>query len=76
MKNKGFVIVLTIIITALCLYYLSFTLVTLKVQQEAADHATGKNGEIDLLVKQRYLDSIWNKPVYDLLGAEFTYKRR
>jgi SecD/SecF fusion protein len=74
MRNKGFVIVLTIIVTALCLYYLSFTLVALKVQQEAVEHATGKNGDIDLLKKQHYLDSLWNKPVYDLLGAEYTYK--
>jgi SecD/SecF fusion protein len=74
MKNKGFVIGLTIIITALCLYYMSFTLVALKVQQEAVDHATGKSGDIDLVKKQHYLDSLWNKPVYDLLGAEYTYK--
>jgi SecD/SecF fusion protein len=73
MRNKGVVIVLTIIITALCLYYLSFTLVAFKVNQDAADYGT-TNGNVDLLKKQKYLDSIWNKPVYDLLGAEFTYK--
>jgi SecD/SecF fusion protein len=74
MRNKGVVIVLTIIITALCLYYLSFTLVALKVNQEAFEHATSKDGTVDLQRKHRYLDSLWNKPVYDLLGAEFTYK--
>src|ERR1700754_4895208 len=74
MRNKGIVIALTIIITVLCLYYLSFTLVTYKVNQDAIDQATNKGGEIDLLKKQRYLDSLWNKPVYDLLGKEYTYK--
>ncbi|HZY80719.1 MAG TPA: protein translocase subunit SecDF [Cyclobacteriaceae bacterium] len=74
MRNKGVVIVLTIIITALCLYYLSFTLVTFKVNQEAIDYATNKEGEVDLQRKHHYLDSLWSKPVYDLLGAEFTYK--
>ncbi|HMJ71684.1 MAG TPA: protein translocase subunit SecDF [Cyclobacteriaceae bacterium] len=74
MRNKGVVIVLTIIITALCLYYLSFTLVTYKVNQEAIEYATSKDGTVELQRKQHYLDSLWNKPVYDLLGAEFTYK--
>ncbi|MEI9917894.1 MAG: protein translocase subunit SecDF [Bacteroidota bacterium] len=73
MKNKGFVIVLTIIVTALCLYKLSFTMVALRVQQEATEQATA-DGKIDLLKKQHYLDSIFNKPVYDFFGAEFTYK--
>lgn len=74
MQNKGFVIFLTIIVTALCLYYLSFTVVSNNVQQDAVEYATGANGIIDLGKKQTYLDSIWSKPVYNLLGAEFTYK--
>lgn len=74
MRNKGVVVVLTIVITALCLYYLSFTLVTNKVQQEAIAKATDKDGSIDLEKKQAYLDSLWNKPVYNIFGAEYTYK--
>jgi SecD/SecF fusion protein len=74
MQNKGFVIVLTVIVTALCLYYLSFTFVSNRVQQEAIQYATDASGIIDLDKKQAYLDSIWNKPVYNLFGAEFTYK--
>lgn len=74
MKNKGFVIVLTVIITALCLYYLSFTFVSRKVQQDAIDRATNANGTVDLARKQNYMDSLWNKPVYNLFGAEYTYK--
>jgi SecD/SecF fusion protein len=74
MQNKGFVIVLTAVVTALCLYYLSFTFVSGNVQQDAVDYATDEKGVVDLNKKQAYLDSVWNKPVYNLFGAEFTYK--
>jgi len=74
MQNKGVVVVLTIVITALCLYYLSFTFVSRKVQQEAVAHATDKQGSVDLTKKQNYLDSLWNKSVYNIFGAEYTYK--
>lgn len=75
MRNKGVVVVLTLVITALCLYYLSFTFVSRRVQQEAIDYATEKaTGSVNLSRKQQYLDSLWNKPVYNLFGAEYTYK--
>src|SRR5678815_2032382 len=74
MQNKGFVVLLTVIVTALCLYYLSFTFVSTGVQQDAIDYATDSKGVVNLSKKQSYLDSVWNKPVYNLLGAEFTYK--
>ncbi len=75
MRNKGVVVVLTVVITALCLYYLSFTFVSRRVQQEAIDYATDKaTGSVNLSRKQQYLDSLWNKPVYNLFGAEYTYK--
>ncbi len=74
MRNKGVVIVLTTIITALCLYYLSFTLISRQVQQQATAYASNANGSIDLFKKQTYLDSLWNKTVYNLFGAEYTYK--
>ncbi len=74
MQNKGLVISLTVIVTLLCFYYLSFTFVGRKVQKDAIAHATDKAGQVDLNKKQSYLDSMWNVPVYNLLGAEFTYK--
>lgn len=74
MRNKGVVIVLTIVITLLCIYYLSFTLVSNSILTKAERHATDKNGSLNLAKKQAYLDSLWNKPVYNLLGAEYTYK--
>src|SRR5882762_2817734 len=74
MRNKGVVVALTIVITALCLYYLSFTFVTAKINRQAIARATDKDGSIDLSKKQNYLDSLWNKPVYNIFGAEYTYK--
>ncbi|MDH5597531.1 MAG: protein translocase subunit SecD, partial [Cyclobacteriaceae bacterium] len=75
MKNKGFIIGLTILITLLCIYFLSFTLKSRAIQKEAAVYATNaETGQIDNAKKQYYLDSIWNLPVYQLFGAEYTYK--
>ncbi len=74
MRNKGVVVVLTVIVTLLCLYYLSFTFVSTKVVREAEAYATDKNGSLSLAKKQVYLDSLWNQPVYNLFGAEYTYK--
>jgi SecD/SecF fusion protein len=75
MQNKTFVGVLTVIVTLLCVYYLSFTLVSRNVQQKANAYATKSDGVVDPNKKQRYLDSVWHKPVYNFLGMkEFTYE--
>ncbi|MCE2732637.1 MAG: protein translocase subunit SecDF [Chryseotalea sp.] len=74
MQNKGFVITLTVVITALCLFYLSFTYQSRVVQQDAIAYATDANGIVNLTKKQNYIDSVWNKPVYNFLGLEYTYK--
>ena len=66
MRNKGVVVVLGIVITLLCLYYLSFTFVSQRVQQDAIRFATDKSGTEDLAKKHHYLDSLWNQPVYNL----------
>lgn len=74
MRNKGAVILLTVVITLLCIYYLSFTFVSRGIQQDAVTYATEESGVVDLSKKQAYLDSIWNMPVYNLFGVEYTYK--
>ncbi|MDH5397185.1 MAG: hypothetical protein OEX02_03515, partial [Cyclobacteriaceae bacterium] len=66
MKNKGAVIALTIVITVLCVYYLSFTFVSRGIQKEATAFATDQSGVFDSFKKQQYLDSIWNETVYTL----------
>jgi SecD/SecF fusion protein len=74
MRNKGVIVFLTVIITALCLYYLSFTFISNRVQNDAEAYATDEVGNVDFSKKQSYLDSVWRLPVYRFLGAEFTYQ--
>ena len=74
MRNKGLIIALTIVVTALCFYYLSFTFIARGVQGKATTYATEKDGSVNLIKKQMYLDSVWNLPVYNLFGASYTYK--
>ncbi len=74
MRNKGIITTLTIIVTVLCTYYLSFTLISRSVQQDAKAYARDENGEVNPEKKQRYLDSVWHKPVFNIFGAEFTYE--
>ena len=75
MKNKGFVIFLAILISLLCVYYLSFTLIAQGINKEATELSRDADGNLDVVEKQRYLDSIWNEPIYNYLGmADYTYK--
>lgn len=73
MKNKGGVVLLTVVISLLCIYYLSFTLVEMRVNKKATEAATVDN-TTDYAKKQQYLDSVWQEPVYNLFGIDFTYK--
>ncbi len=73
MKNKGLIYFLTIIISFLSVYYLQFTFVSQSIQDEATSISRDENGNIDFKKKQKYLDSIWNKPVYNLV-TDYTYK--
>ena len=73
MKNKGLIYFLTVIISFLSVYYLQFTFVSQSIQDEATSISRDENGNIDFKKKQKYLDSIWNKPVYNLV-TDYTYK--
>lgn len=74
MQNKGVIVFLTVIITALCLYYLSFTFVSNGVKEKAQAYATDASGNVDFAKRRAYLDSIWREPVYNFLGSDFTYQ--
>jgi len=74
MKNKGFIVFMTAIVTLLCVYYLSFTFVSNGIKDDATEQATDEAGNIDFSKRQNFLDSVYNIPVYNLLGAEFTFK--
>ena len=72
MRNKGLIVSLTVVITLLCLYYLSFTWKERAIQKDAVAYATETNGNINFTKKQQYLDSVWTEPVYNLFGAKYT----
>lgn len=74
MRNKTGIILLTAFITILCLYFLSFTFASRSIRKNAAEYATDASGQVDFRKKQVYLDSLWNKPVYDLGFTSYTYK--
>lgn len=74
MRNKGLVITLTLIVSALCVYFLYFTFVSRRVQADAVKYATATNGQVDQNKRQHYLDSVWRAPVTNVLGAEYTYR--
>ena len=64
MQNKGFVKVLAVLLTLVCLFYLSFTFVTNKYYNQAKQHA----GD-DLMKESLFLDSLATEKVW--LGYSF-----
>jgi SecD/SecF fusion protein len=73
MRNKTLLLTLTAIISALCLYYLSFTFISRGIEKDAEEFAI-ENGTVNQLKKAAYLDSLWLNPAFNLLGKELTYK--
>ncbi|MGB3183087.1 MAG: protein translocase subunit SecDF [Cyclobacteriaceae bacterium] len=74
MRNKGIIVFLTVVITALCLFYLHFTFVARSFIEEATQHATNEAGSIDYQERQAYLDSLRRTEVYNFLGADYTFE--
>ena len=74
MRNKGLIIFLTIFVTLISSYYLSFTWLDYQLNKEAVVAAKDSSGNIDFGKKQAYLDSLWKKPVFTLVGIAYTYQ--
>ena len=69
MQSKGLIKFLVAVLTLACLYALSFTFVTRKVERDAEAYAAG-----DIAKEKAYLDSIAGEVVYNLGVAKFTYR--
>ncbi|QBQ40905.1 protein translocase subunit SecDF [Sphingobacterium psychroaquaticum] len=69
MQSKGLIKFLVIVVSIACLYSLSFTFVTRKVESDAANYAKG-----DMAKEKAYLDSMAGEEVYNLGLAKFTYR--
>ena len=59
MQNKGFVKVFAVLLTLVCVFYLSFSFVTRHYTNKAKEIANG-----DTKVEQDYLDSLSNEKVW------------
>lgn len=69
MRYKSAIIWLSTIISALCIFFLSFTWKANQLREEAVKYATSKDGKYDPAKRLRFIDSLWKKPVY--LGYTF-----
>lgn len=84
MRNKGAIITVSVLLAVICLYYLSFTFVSKRVESKADDYAEARFDAMNLDVDEyekihitdslskRYLDSMSNQVVYTLF-KKFTY---
>jgi SecD/SecF fusion protein len=69
MQNKGAIRILAIALAIVCVYQLSFTFITRKVERDA-DRLSGG----DVIARQEYIDSISSEVVYNILVRKYTYK--
>lgn len=67
MREKGFIAFVSVTLSLICLYYLSFTYYTYKVEKDAVTYARG-----DLQKEQQYLDSI-SKDTARFLFIKYNY---
>ncbi len=69
MQGTGLIKFLVVVVAIACLYSLSFTFVTRKVERDAAAYAQG-----DMAKEKAYLDSMAGEVVYNLGVAKYTYR--
>ncbi len=70
MQIKGAIRLVAILLTLICIYYLSFTVVSTSIKNEAQEYAGG-----NLNKEQAYLDSMASEEVYNFLGfRDYTFR--
>jgi SecD/SecF fusion protein len=70
MQNKGVIRMFAILLALVCLYQLSFTLVSSNVEKKAKKFAKG-----NMVKEDHYLDSISGETVYNFIGIrKYSYK--
>ena len=74
MQSKGAIKLLAVLLGLACIFQLSFTLKTANVEKKAAEYAQAFAEEEQEAMEQYYLDSVANKPVYNILLRKYTYK--
>ena len=69
MRYKSAIIWLSTIISALCIFFLSFSWKADQLRDQANAYATSKDGIYDPAKRLHFIDSLWKQPVY--LGYTF-----
>ncbi|UBM57369.1 protein translocase subunit SecDF [Marinilongibacter aquaticus] len=64
MRNRGGILFLTVVLLAMSGYYLVRTFKANSIRKDAEAFAMQADGNVDRELKQRYLDSLWKKPVF------------
>jgi len=68
MQGKGVIKFFAVLLALVCLYQLSFTWVTYKVEKDAREYAKGNADK-----ERAYLDSVSNQPVYPVFKHTYQY---
>ena len=68
MQNKGLIKTFAILFGLICVYYLSFTWVNQRIENDAKEFANG-----DVVQQEKYLDSVANVPVANYLYTNYTH---
>ncbi len=69
MRNKGAILTLVVALALVCIYQLSFTLKAISINNQAKEYANG-----DPVKEEKFIDSISNEVVYNILIKEFTFR--
>lgn len=64
MRYKSAIIWLSTIVSALCIFFLSFTWKAGQLRDQANTYATSKDGKFDPAKRLHFIDSLWKQPVY------------
>ncbi len=73
-QYKWGIIALTVLVSLLSIYFLSFSLISENVQNKATAYASDAAGNVDFAKRQKYLDSVWKEPVFKFLGKQYTFE--
>ena len=64
MRYKSAIIWLSTIVSALCIFFLSFTWKSNQLKDQAIKYATSADGKVDAAKRLHFIDSLWKQPVY------------
>jgi SecD/SecF fusion protein len=76
MKNKSITIWLTVAVSILCVFFLTYTWKANSINDAAVKYATGADGKVVPAKRQNYIDSLWKEKVFLGSTTEEVFKRQ